>query len=216
MNRENRRAVILIAVGTFIVLVLTILYTISLTYRPAYSASIGPQKYVALRTLPNGTHTATLHLNIVQEVGVGPHPDWLGYQVHGAQVPGTIFHLPTNTLVTVIVDNFDSRTAPRNNFFTLVQGTVGGVEYVNGKKLTVMNPDLVSHTFTIPDLGVSVPMEGIPDSGNPDHETMKFSFWIRKAGNYRWQCIIPCGSGLYGFGGPMQEFGYMDGWLNVS
>ena len=37
-----------------------------------------------------------------------------------------------------------------------------------------------------------------------------------KPGHYRWQCFVPCAAGfIYGFGGPMQTIGYMDGFLNV-
>ena len=35
-------------------------------------------------------------------------------------------------------------------------------------------------------------------------------------GSYRWQCFVPCAAGwIYGFGGPMQTIGYMDGFINV-
>lgn len=214
-SSSSRRAITLIALGAFVVLVVTVLYVWGLVYRPAYGATIGPQKFVRLATV-NGQRVAYLHLNIVQTVNNGPHPDWLGYQALDGKTPGTIFHLPTNTLVHVTITNYDSQTPPRNEFFSLVQGTVGGVERVNGKTIKVMDPAVMSHTFTIPDLGVSVPMMGIPASGKPDHETMTFSFRTRGPGNYRWQCIVPCGSGTYGFGGPMSELGYMSGMINVS
>ena len=43
-----------------------------------------------------------------------------------------------------------------------------------------------------------------------------FTFRTGKPGHYRWQCFVPCAAGfLYGFGGPMQTIGYMDGFLNV-
>ncbi len=39
----------------------------------------------------------------------------------------------------------------------------------------------------------------------------------RAPGHYRWQCFVPCAAGfIYGFGGPMQTIGYMDGFLNVG
>jgi hypothetical protein len=206
-----------------------VLYAVGVTYRAAYGAGRTADPAISTTSGSNGQTTYTLHLTIQQAVGApaaqgvnppsstGPHADWLGYQTDTASPhPGTMFDLPRNALVTVIVKNFDSRTNLRNPFFTLVQGTVGNSEYVNGKPIHVMSPDLTSHTFTIPDFGVSVPMEGIPDSGKPPFETMKFTFRTpNRRGVFRWQCIVPCGSGLYGFGGPMSEIGYMQGLITL-
>jgi hypothetical protein len=48
------------------------------------------------------------------------------------------------------------------------------------------------------------------------HRTIEFTFRTGKPGHYRWQCFVPCAAGfLYGFGGPMQTIGYMDGYLDV-
>jgi hypothetical protein len=236
VTTRSRRSVIWTALGTIIVIVATLLYLWSVTYKPAYGADRTADKAITVSTLSNGQKMYTIHLNIQQVVGSpaaasskapvpssvgGPNQAWLGYQTDtqysGKAYPGTIFHLPKNALVTVIVHNFDSATAPRNPYFSLVQGTIGGVEYVNGKRTKVMNPDIMSHTFTIPDFGVSVPMEGIPDSGKPPYETMRFSFRTpNRTGVFRWQCIVPCGWGLYGFGGPMGELGYMQGQITLS
>ena len=49
-----------------------------------------------------------------------------------------------------------------------------------------------------------------------DHETVTFTFRTPGKGLYRWQCFVPCAAGfVYGFGGPMQTVGYMDGYVNV-
>ena len=48
------------------------------------------------------------------------------------------------------------------------------------------------------------------------HDTITFTFHTGKAGHYRWQCFVPCAAGfVYGFGGPMQTVGYMDGYVDV-
>jgi len=48
------------------------------------------------------------------------------------------------------------------------------------------------------------------------HETITFTFRTGKRGHYRWQCFVPCAAGfVYGFGGPMQTIGYMDGYVDV-
>ena len=49
------------------------------------------------------------------------------------------------------------------------------------------------------------------------HRTITFTFKTGAPGHYRWQCFVPCAAGfIYGFGGPMQTIGYMDGFLNVE
>jgi hypothetical protein len=221
-SRYRTRALILSTAGTVLVVTVAALFTFFLSYRPAYSDSATGQSAVHISA--NG-RAATTELNIEQTVGIGTHADWLGYQTLD-QHPGTILHLPQNALITVIIHNFDSRTALRNTFFTLVQGTVGNVEYVDGRTIHIMRPDLTSHTFTIQDLNVSVPVEGISDSQNTAEQnnpklsyshTMKFQFRTPKGNHqYRWQCIVPCGSGLYGNGGPMSEIGYMSGIFDIS
>jgi hypothetical protein len=220
-----------------VVVIATALYVWGITYKPAYSDNRTADKAITVSALPSGQQVYTIHLTIQPVSGSpseaeknapvpssvgGPNQAWLGYQTDtaysGKAYPGTVFHLPRNTLVTVIVHNFDSQTPLRNPFFTLVQGTVGGVEYLNGKPIHVMNPNLTSHTFTIPDWGVSVPMAGVPSGAKAGaFETMKFTFRTpNKPGVYRWQCIVPCGWGLYGFGGPMGELGYMQGQFTVT
>ena len=55
------------------------------------------------------------------------------------------------------------RRGLRNPFWAQPRGVVGRTMTVNGKPLTALDPDLASHTFAIPDLGVSVPLEGVAD-----------------------------------------------------
>lgn len=214
---RNRDATLMV-IGAIVVLVLTALYVWSVTYRPAYSADRTANSAITTSSTSGGK-ALTVHLAIQQQVGTGPHADWLGYQTEGSTPhPGTVMTLPRNTLVTIVIHNFDSATPPRNPYFSLVQGTVGGVEYVDGKKTKVLDPSIMSHTFTIPDFGVSVPMKGIPDNAKPNaFETMKFTFRTpNRTGVFRWQCIVPCGSGLYGNGGPMSEIGYMQGLITLT
>jgi hypothetical protein len=112
-------------------------------------------------------------------------------------------------------------------FFARPQGISGGVMQLDGKPVDVIDPDLTSHTFAIPQLDVFVPLPGVADDApnqcaaapcTPDqaHRTITFTFQTGQAGRYRWQCFVPCAAGyVTGFGGPMQTFGYMDGYLDV-
>ncbi len=90
-----------------------------------------------------------------------------------------------------------------------------------------IDPEAASHTFAIPQMGLIVPLFGVPEEApnqceegpctlDQNHETITFMFRTGKPGHYRWQCFVPCAAGfLYGFGGPMQTIGYMDGFLQV-
>lgn len=98
---------------------------------------------------------------------------------------------------------------------------------MNGKPVSVLNPDDASHTFTVPDLGISVPLPGISSSAtntcsaapcplSEAHTTITFSFMSPAKGTYRWQCFVPCAAGfIFGNGGPMQTIGWMDGEIEV-
>ena len=160
-----------------------------------------------------------------------PHPTWVSYYAVDARDQNwqhtTTYVLPANTLVHVTIYQFDSQTGLRNPFLGQATGTVGGTFQLNGKTVQSIGPDAASHVFAIPQIGLSVPLEGIPDSAkNPcanapcplstDHETISFTFRTPGKGLYRWQCFVPCAAGfIQGFGGPMQTVGYMDGFIKV-
>jgi hypothetical protein len=170
----------------------------------------------------------------LQTVGaLGPkykNPDWVSYLVKDREdkwIHSTSFEVPANSLVRVTILQYDSATGLRNPFFARPQGTGGGVIEVDGKPVDVIDPSLTSHTFAIPQLGVFVPLPGVADQAKNQcaaapctaaqaHRTITFTFRTGKRGRYRWQCFVPCAAGfIHGFGGPMQRFGYMDGFLNV-
>jgi hypothetical protein len=175
---------------------------------------------------------AQLYLGTVAaSKGTDPHPTWVSYYVVDSKdqnwVHATTFTLPANTLVHVTVFQFDGQSGLRNPFIGQAQGTVGGNFTLDGKVTQAIGPDTASHVFAIPQIGLSVPLEGIPDSAkNPcsnapcplstDHYTISFSFRTPGKGLYRWQCFVPCAAGyIHGFGGPMQTVGYMDGFIKV-
>jgi hypothetical protein len=171
-----------------------------------------------------------LTLQTVASFGHKPHPDWVSYLVKnpaGKWVHSTIFRVPANSVVKMTILQYDTATGLRNPFWGLPEGTIGGTMMVNGKPLKKLNPDLASHTFAIPDLGVTVPLKGVADNAKNQcsvtpctlaeaHNTITFSFRTGKRGTYRWQCFVPCAAGfMLGFGGPMQTLGWMDGLLEV-
>jgi hypothetical protein len=175
--------------------------------------------------------TADLTLQTVASLGDGyTQPSWVSYLVKdktGQWKHSTVFSLPAHALVHVTVYQFDGQSGLRNPFLARPQGVVGNVMQVDGKTVDVIDPAQASHTFAVAAYHLVVPLVGVPDSAtntcdqapcgfDKAHLTITFSFRTGAPGRYRWQCFVPCAAGfIYGFGGPMQSIGYMDGFLNV-
>ncbi len=173
-----------------------------------------------------------LTLQTVGCIGSGTHPTWVSYLTEapdGKWVHTTLWDLPADTRINVTILQFDSGSPLRNQFIGGVAGTIGGTMTLNGKVVSLVNSNAgngVAHTFSIPTLGVNVPLYGYssnatlcgaaPCTTKSVHNVVKFSFMTPGVGQYPWQCFVPCGLGyLYGNGGPMQSIGYMDGFLKV-
>jgi hypothetical protein len=218
MSRSAR--LVAVTAGTAFGVALIVYYIVSyLVLTPPSVASTGaaPSTKITLQT--------------VASLGFGPHPDWVSYLVRDSQgkwVHSTILDVPAHSTVHVTIYQFDTATGLRNPFWGQPRGTIGGTMNVNGKTLNVLDPDLASHTFAIPDLGVSVPLKGVADDAKNQcsvapctleqaHTTVTFAFKTADPGKFRWQCFVPCAAGFpLGFGGPMQSIGWMDGYLMVK
>ncbi|HEX7083771.1 MAG TPA: hypothetical protein VF186_06630 [Gaiellaceae bacterium] len=188
----------------------------------------------AYRPQAAAANQKTVNLVIQTVAAVGPqlapnHPDWVSYLVRNKQGEwqrSTVFTVPANSLVHVTIYNFDGASGLRNPFLGQPQGLVGP-ELVDGKPVKAFAPDQPSHTFAIPGLGVLVPVAPVGDDEKNQcgyapcamsmaHHVTEFTFRTGEKGHYRWQCFVPCAAGFeYGFGGPMQTVGYMDGYVNV-
>ena len=166
-------------------------------------------------------------MQTVAQMGTEPHPPWVSYlikQADGSWVHTSLLQLPAHTKVHMTIEQYDSGSDLRNPLMNQVQGVTDAA--VNGQPYTVWT-DIIGHTFTVPELGISVPLPGIPDTAsNPcsvapcatsfDHNTITFTFETQGAGTYTWQCFVPCAVGyIAGFGGPMSTVGYMNGVLKV-
>ncbi len=212
-----------------------------------FAVAIGLVVFVSmafLRSEPPTVDFATGHaagqpvdmtLQTVGAVGYGAHPTWVSYLTKapdGHWSHTTLWDLPADTRINVTLDEYDSGSPLRNPQLGRVYGTAGNVESINGKDVSLVNATVgngVAHTFSIPTLGVNVPLYGVngeaksfcsqpaPCPLTAEHNVITFSFVTPKqTGQYPWQCFVPCGAGfLYGNGGPMQTIGYMDGFLKV-
>jgi hypothetical protein len=182
----------------------------------------------------NGHPVVDLEFQTVAAVGskLSQNPDWVSYLVrtkdNGWQRM-TVWNLPANATVHVTWFNFDGASGLRNPYLARPQGVVGNRILVFNRSVDRVDPNLASHTFAVPGLGIIVAAPGVPDAakhpcgyapcspGKDSHVTIHFTFHTTTPGHYRWQCFVPCAAGwVYGFGGPMQTIGYMDGFLNVK
>ncbi len=172
-------------------------------------------------------------LQSVGTYGSGDHPTWVSYLVaspQGQWVHTTLFQVPPHARINVTIIQYDSGSPLRNQQVGQVSGTYGNVATLNGKTFRVINSNTgngVGHTFSIPSLGINVPLYGngsnanlcaaAPCTTSSPHNVIRFSFTSPGPGSYRWQCFVPCGLGfLYGNGGPMSTLGYMAGFMQVS
>jgi hypothetical protein len=170
---------------------------------------------------------------------------WVSYFVQDPAtkqwVHTTLFSVPAHTIVHMTILGYDGCTALRNNYWSQIQGTIGGtvnLSIVNNKGVATPPKNVslinswancnVAHTFSIPALRVFVPVAspnaidsannlcGVSPCTSGPHSVESFSFRVFQSGVYRWQCFIPCGGGYVdGNGGPMQTFGYMTGNMEV-
>jgi hypothetical protein len=199
-----------------------VLAVIALTSEPAtlaFSANQSGQVDVSLQTV--GTY------------GSGDHPTWVSYLTespHGQWEHTTIWQVPAHTQINVTIYQYDSGSPLRNQQLGQVTGTTGGDATLNGKSFSVIDSNSgngVGHTFSMPTLGISVPLYGnsstatlcaaAPCTTSSPHNVIEFSFMSPGPGDYPWQCFVPCGLGwLYGNGGPMATVGYMGGFMMVT
>ena len=174
---------------------------------------------------------AKLTLGTTPAVGsLGGEPPWVSYLKRnddGSWDHTTIYELPANSQVDLTIYQFDSATGLRNPYLSQVQGTVGGTMRLDGQTVRNIDPNEASHTFSVPDLGVIVPLAGVGDNApnqcpempctlEQAHRTIEFTIRTPDSGQIRWQCFVPCAAGfINGNGGPMQTVGYMDGYLKI-
>jgi hypothetical protein len=157
-------------------------------------------------------------------------PNWVTYYTQDPTTKQwlhtTLFTVPANTKVNVTIYGYDGCTPLRNNYWSQVQGTIGGTMTVQqfsksnaplGSAQTVSSINSwaacnVGHTFAVPDLGLFVPVAS-PNAVNSKNNLCSsfpctptaggaysretFSFMSpSQTGSYRWQCLIPCGGGF--------------------
>ncbi|MCW6168680.1 MAG: hypothetical protein LVQ96_02695 [Thermoplasmatales archaeon] len=147
---------------------------------------------VATNIGPNGTANVTSYTNFTGTVGN------VGYVYNGTAqyVNGTLSGNSTNNITISHGAGWKVHHMPWNSTF-------GGWE--------------VTHTFTIlngTQIMLNVPSWAgdNPNGGGVTHT----SFYINQTGTFSWQCFVPCGNELDGWGGAMATPGWMMGVVQVD
>lgn len=226
---KQRSPTFVIGLIASIILGFGIVAGVVLTLRSISGLGYDPSVLQATKT-PNG---ATIELSTYPDSMVchsdagDPQINWVTY------CPTTSLEVPPNSLITVVIKQYDSASGLINDYFHQVRGTVGGVAMYNNKPMSQINPDDAAHTFTIQStpnetnpIFVSVPLLGVPDNapslanGYPKPNIISFQFRTGPAGHvYIWHCYVPCGNDRgvpFGFSGPMATTGWMAGKITVS
>jgi hypothetical protein len=216
---------------TFAIAVIVLVGVALLFHAQAYSSPAGTDvaTVIGTSTVDGATmsHVA-LHFNTYPDAsgsvnGVpihpGGNPSWPSYG------PTNQYQVPAHSLVTVYIRQYDSGGSLNNPWFDKVRGTVGGTAVINGKAVTSIDPNNVGHTFTVrgtpgtdPNFFLSVPLPAVPGDSQTDngkYVTVTFSFISGSKGIYAWNCEFPCGTSIASFGGPMNSYGYMAGFVDV-
>jgi len=178
-------------------------------YYFAFEAELGHRATAQTAYAAEIKNHVQAHLNIVLNQP-GYHKNWPAYS------PSTLV-VPAYSLVTITIRNYDlgDTPLPKGSPFASVQGTLGGVAYVNGHVYSTLALEKVAHTFTMPQLNLNVPVPGDTMPGKPYVE-VSFTFRTGAAGSYYFRCMDPCGIGSNGWEGPMLTKGYMLGTMTVQ
>ncbi len=145
------------------------------------------------------------------------HPGWPLYtSATGALLPGVAWTVHQDGIVVIKITSYDDGTAPlmgvQAQLYDHVRGTLGGTELVDGKTVAWVPNQQIAHTFTVPALGLNLPVPAAPTGGTV---TVVARFTPERAGVFVWQCYAPCGSADSGMGGPMSTMGFMEGKVRV-
>ena len=178
------------------------------------------------------TRSVELTMQTVAAVGkLAPHPDWVSYLVRDSS---------GSWRRTTVCHASGARDRPRDGLQLrrgersaqpVARADRKGSSATGARRRQAARgrcrPTNPRTRSRYPQLGILVPIAPVGDDAKNQcdyapcalsnaHRTITFTFRTGKPGHYRWQCFVPCAAGfIYGFGGPMQTIGYMDGFLNV-
>jgi len=119
-------------------------------------------KLSSVKAAPVVDHATVTESMQIETGKMDGHPGWPRYTNRSLAVR-------EGETVTLRITSFDDGTAPLTGaqmMYDAVQGTVGGIETVDGKAVSsVPNAD-VAHTFTVVGLGLNMPVPAASSGGS--------------------------------------------------
>jgi hypothetical protein len=157
----------------------------------------------------------TVNIDMIGKIDAdkGPTGTFTSKEHWPAMAPSDVTFAAGDTVVLTIKEYDDAPTAlPAGSPYNAV---AGGTMTLDGAATTTVSNENIAHTFSIPELGINVPLSKAPDGG---FSTTVFTFTVAKdkAGSYTWRCFTPCGGDPKGMGGSMATKDWMQGNVVVS
>jgi len=157
---------------------------------------------------------------------VGDQPAYYVLGPHGP-VSAANLALPAHQLIKLVIICYDDGaanltgsqyaavTGTQNDTISVVSNanvnssqSASGMQVNGGESVSSLPADGVAHTFTIPQLGINIPLA--PSSTTTAYITLS------QAGTFTWFCMTECGSGPTGLSGAMETPGWMTGNVVAS
>lgn len=206
-------------------------------FHPPQATTVTVTSTTTSSTETNSTATATgaagpyeltlvITTNNIYNSSVGDQPAYYVLGPSGLESAANI-SLPAHRLIRLTIVNYDDGPADLTNAqYTAVTGTQNGtvteisddnvnstqgpsgIQINGGVTVSSLPADGIAHTFTIPSLGINIPIA--PSS------TVVAYFTIDQTGTFNWFCGTACGSGDNGLEGAMATAGWMYGHVVAS
>lgn len=170
--------------------------------------------------------TLVITTNNIYNATVGDQPAYYVIGPKGLESSADI-SLPAHQLIKLTIVCYDDGPADLTGAqYATVAGTQGnvvteinddnvnssqgasGIQVSGGATVSSVNASDIAHTFTIPQLGINIPV--MPSS------TVVAYFTIDQSGTFSWFCMTACGSGPDGTQGAMTTPGWMTGSVTAS
>lgn len=227
MDKDVKTGMALIAVGLLLCSGLGY-YFGSITRSSSSGGAILVQQTTTSSADSSTPYVLTLEIttNNYFNASVGDQPAYYVVGQSGLESSANIT-LPAHRTIELIIINFDqgNATLPSPQFANVsgtTSGTISlysnylvnssesssGIQIGGTTNVSSLSPSLISHTFTVPGLGLNIPVAS--------QSTIVAFFTTGAPGNYVWVCESPCGSGANGTEGAMEAEGWMTGVLTVE
>ncbi len=216
MDKDLRVAIIAVVVAVILATALGYYFATITVTRTSGSSSTGgntsgsqPYRIFIMEPMDTGWNSTTAQ------------PKFFVMGSNGLESSANI-SVPTNTLIQLTIVSYDTPTPASTDQEGKVTGTVGNSIYlINGTVASMTDVSMqwgmnvtsvprssLAHTFTIPSLGINIPVVG--------GDTVTAYLRFNQKGVFHWLCMTPCGFGLNGAEGAMSTPGWMEGRITVT